>query len=81
MRRSGRHQICQPAAMSGEVAAARAAQKNGYARRGDPATTGSVGKPKTPLADAVYEDDDHQWTQAEEMAERLRPRASENFRD
>jgi hypothetical protein len=67
MRRSSRTSICQPAAMSGEVAAARAAQK-GYARRGDPATTGSIGR-KPKLADAPYEDDDHQWKQGDAPAE------------
>ena len=60
MRRSSRRNICQPAAMPGEVAAAKAAQQKGYARRGaDPATTGSIRKPK--LADEPYEDDDHQY--------------------
>lgn len=40
----GRH-ICEPRAMSGEVAAARAAQKQGLAaRRFDPPYTGSIGK-------------------------------------
>jgi hypothetical protein len=43
MRRSGGSAICQPAAIPGEVAAARAAQRNGYARRPDPGVTGSIG--------------------------------------
>jgi hypothetical protein len=67
MRRSSRWNICQPAAMSGEVAALRAAQK-GYARRPDPATTGSI-KRKPKLADAPYEDDDHQWIDADAPVE------------
>jgi hypothetical protein len=42
MRRSSRRSICNPRAVSGEVAAARAAQRKGYARRGEPTVTGSV---------------------------------------
>jgi hypothetical protein len=68
MRRASRRQICQPAAIPGEVAAARATQQKGYARRADPATTGSVGA-KRKLADAPYEDDDHQWVDADAPAE------------
>jgi len=41
-RESGRH-VCQPTAISGEIAAARAAQRNPYAHRGDPLVTGSIG--------------------------------------
>jgi hypothetical protein len=45
MRRASRRQICQPAAIPGELAAARAAGKNStYAKRGDPGFTGSIGK-------------------------------------
>jgi hypothetical protein len=45
MRRASRRQICQPAAIPGEVAAARAAGKNStYAKRGDPGVTGSIDK-------------------------------------
>jgi hypothetical protein len=62
MRRASRRQICQPAAVSGEVVAARAAQKKGYALRPDPAPTGSIAKRK--LADVPYEDDDHQYSNA-----------------
>jgi hypothetical protein len=40
MRRSSRRIICQPAAVSGEQVAARANQRNPYAR--DPYSTGSV---------------------------------------
>jgi hypothetical protein len=61
MRRPGGHQICNPSAMSGEVAAARAAQQKGYARRTDPAAiTGSIDR-KRKLADIPSEDDDHRW--------------------
>jgi hypothetical protein len=42
MRRSSRRSICNPKAIPGEVAAARAAQRRGYARRDDPAVTGSI---------------------------------------
>jgi hypothetical protein len=42
MRRANRPIICQPAAMSGEEVAARAAQRNPYASR-EPAATGSLG--------------------------------------
>jgi hypothetical protein len=45
MRRATRRQICQPAAIPGEVAAARAAGRNTtYAKRGDPGITGSIEK-------------------------------------
>jgi hypothetical protein len=65
MRRSGGHQICSPAAVSGEVAAARAAQQKGYARRPDPAgITGSIGG-KRKLADTANADDDHRWVETE----------------
>ena len=80
MRRSGRRQICQPAAVPGEVAAARAAQKKGYARRGDPATTGSIGA-KRKMADAPYEDDDHQWIDKEDGPIRAKPVKTERMRD
>ncbi len=45
MRRASGRQICQPAAIPGEVAAARATQRNGsYARRGNSLITGSIAK-------------------------------------
>jgi hypothetical protein len=80
MRRSGRRQICQPAAIPGEVAA-RAAQRNSYAGRGDPAITGSVSQRKPPMADAVAEDDDHHWMESEPQAEMAAPPSRERFRD
>ena len=43
MRRASRRLICEPAAMSGEEVAARAAQRNPYASR-QPVVTGSVGR-------------------------------------
>src|ERR1700722_2701314 len=46
MRRASRRLICQPAAMSGEEVAARAAQRNPYASR-EPMVTGSLGGGKT----------------------------------
>jgi hypothetical protein len=81
MRRSSRRQICQPAAIPGEVAAARAAQRN-YARRGDPGVTGSIAaidaKGSLP-SDAIFEDD-HEGIIGDEYApenetERPKPRA------
>ena len=48
MRRASRPVICEPAAMSGEEVAARAAQRNPYASR-EPLVTGSLGGSK-PLA-------------------------------
>ncbi|MPZ57929.1 MAG: extensin [Rhizobiales bacterium] len=42
MRRGGGRVVCNPSAIPGEVAAARAAQRKGYARRGDPTVTGSI---------------------------------------
>ena len=69
MRRPSRRSICQPAAMSGEVAA-RAAQQSKYARRGtEAATTGSIASRKK-LADEPYEDDDHQWIDPDALVER-----------
>jgi hypothetical protein len=51
MRRASRRQICQPKAISGEVAAARAGQRNGsYAQRADSGVTGSIGKKRAPVA-------------------------------
>jgi hypothetical protein len=47
MRRASRPIICQPAAMSGEEVAARAAQRNPYASRA-PLVTGSLGGSKAP---------------------------------
>ncbi len=60
MRRSSGRQICQPASIPGEVAAARAAQRN-YARRGDPAVTGSIDAKQKPSSGFSLEDDDHGW--------------------
>jgi len=77
MRRASRQTICQPAAVPGEVAAARAAQKKGYARRADPtAITGSVTR-KPKLADAPYEDDDHQWAKTAAPAGQAESRPQE----
>ena len=45
MRRASGHMVCNPDAMPGDVVAARVAKERGvYARRGDPAFTGSIGK-------------------------------------
>jgi hypothetical protein len=77
MRRSSGRQICQPAALSGEVAAARAAQQKGYARRPDGnAVTGSISKR---VAHVRGEDDDHEWTEA--PAERAESPAHARSRD
>ena len=56
MRRASRRLICEPAAVSGEVIAARAAQRNGYASRA-PEVTGSLGKKARPLGYAKDEAD------------------------
>jgi hypothetical protein len=48
MRRSGDRVVCEPGAISGEVAAARA--RRNYARRSDPLPTGSIGAPKKSLS-------------------------------
>jgi hypothetical protein len=56
MRRSSRRMICEPAAVSGEEIAARAAQRSGYANR-EPAVTGSLGGKKS-LARRNKSDDD-----------------------
>jgi hypothetical protein len=47
MRRASRRVICEPAAMSGEEVAARAAQHSPYASR-EPMVTGSLGGGKAP---------------------------------
>jgi hypothetical protein len=64
MRRASGRRICQPAAMTGEVAAARARQRAGYAARspGDPSITGSVAPRRSVsrnrrLPDAPFEDE------------------------
>ena len=81
MRRPGGHQICNPAAMSGEVAAARAAQQKGYARRTDPAAiTGSIDR-KRKLADIPSEDDDHRWVDPDAPTKQAASRSRERFND
>ena len=51
MRRASRRLICEPAAVSGEEVAARAAQRNPYASRG-PFVTGALGGRKVAIASA-----------------------------
>jgi hypothetical protein len=58
MRRASGRRICQPAAIPGEVAAARAGQRNGFARRGDPGITGSIAKKRQPPQAAFGSDVD-----------------------
>jgi hypothetical protein len=58
MRRSSRPVICQPAAVSGEEIAARAAQRSPYASR-EPAATGSLGGRK-PQRRRSPDDDDNE---------------------
>ncbi|HEY3791805.1 MAG TPA: extensin family protein, partial [Bradyrhizobium sp.] len=50
MRRATRRLICEPAAVSGEEVAARAAQRNPYASSREPYATGSLGTHKTASA-------------------------------
>jgi hypothetical protein len=62
MRRASRRLICQPAAVSGEEVAARAAQRNPYASR-EPFVTGSLGGRKPPshrhkAGDKINEEDE-----------------------
>jgi hypothetical protein len=68
MRRSGRRVICNPGAIPGEVAAARAARR--YARGGDPTVTGSItsyaGK-----ADEGAAGDDDDWVEDDGPRERV----------
>lgn len=47
MRRASGRAICNPDAVPGEVVAARVAKERGYARRGEPAFTGSIASAKT----------------------------------
>jgi hypothetical protein len=81
MRRSGGGSICNPDAMSGEVAAARAAQKKGYARKGDTDFTGSIKKRKS--SDDAEADDDHELLPAEQAEPQPQPARWpwERFRD
>jgi hypothetical protein len=80
MRRSGGHQICSPAAMSGEVAAARAAQQKGYARGPDAnGITGSTGGKRKP--DTANVDDDHRWVETEMPSAPSAGRQRERSRD
>jgi len=58
MRRVHRPIICQPAAVSGEEVAARAAGRNPYASAREPLVTGSLGKPLPKHAKAKEEDDE-----------------------
>jgi hypothetical protein len=57
MRRAHRPIICEPAAVSGEEVAARAAGRNPYASR-EPFVTGSLGKPLPKHAKAKEDDED-----------------------
>jgi hypothetical protein len=67
MRRASRRQICQPKAIPGEVAAARAGQRGGsYARRGDPAVTGSIGKKAAKPPVPAFGKYEQEWIEDEE---------------
>jgi hypothetical protein len=57
MRRARRPIICEPAAVSGEEVAARAAGRNPYASSREPFVTGSLGKPLPKHAKARREDE------------------------
>ncbi len=57
MRRARRPVICEPAAMSGEQVAARAAQRNPYASR-EPMITGSLGSKLSQRKKAADDEDD-----------------------
>jgi hypothetical protein len=57
MRRASRRVICEPAAVSGEEVAARAAQHNPYASR-EPMVTGSLGGGKTPSRRQKVDEED-----------------------
>jgi hypothetical protein len=66
MRRANGRQICQPKAIPGEVAASRASQRNGsYARRADPAITGSISKKRSPPVPAFAPVADDEWVEEE----------------
>jgi hypothetical protein len=61
MRRATRRYICEPAPVSGEEIAARAAGRNPYASRGrDPYVTGSLGGKKEGSQRRKYDEDDAQ---------------------
>ena len=57
MRRASGRQVCEPAAIPGEVAAARALERGRYARRGDPSVTGSISATMKKRQRAVPGDD------------------------
>jgi hypothetical protein len=70
MRRSGGRVVCQPGAIPGEVAAARAARGGTYARRGDPLVTGSI----TAYAgrrDQAAPDNDDDWVEHDGPRDRV----------
>ena len=79
MRRSGGRSICNPEAMSGEVAAARAAQRKGYARKGSTDFTGSIKNRKS--NDDAEADDDHELLPAEQAEPQPARWPWERFRD
>jgi len=58
MRRSGGRIVCQPGAIPGEVAAARAARRGTYARKSDPTVTGSITAYAERRSKAAPDDDD-----------------------
>ena len=82
MRRASGRSICNPDAVPGEVVAARVAKERGYARRGDPAYTGSVASAKppkdklktktTPKLKNLFrpDDDDDDWVEHDGPRER-----------
>ncbi|QAU45479.1 extensin family protein [Bradyrhizobium guangzhouense] len=58
MRRASRRLICQPAAVSGEEVAARAAGRSPYANNRDPYVTGSLGGRKSGKHEKINEEDE-----------------------
>jgi hypothetical protein len=58
MRRASGRVVCNPGAIPGEVAAARAARRGTYARRGDPNVTGSIASYASKADEASPDDDD-----------------------
>jgi hypothetical protein len=67
MRRAHRRFICQPGAIPGEVAAARAAQRGRYAHHGDPRVTGSISSKVRAYAPVENED----WIEDDGPRERV----------
>lgn len=79
MRRPSGRKVCEPGPVSGEVVARRAGGRN-YARRGDPAITGSIGgaRRSTSPTFSAPEQEDEDWMAEEALADMRRKDAAQS---